>query len=202
MFLCRIIVALQFFLVACWQRRDLSTYLTLNKSRHWLRNQTEKSLSHNPYCLICCMNIKENSVGKTCGKHTMCIYSDKPGPTCKGFISIRFTKDEITAIVDIHNTIRNWVAMGWERRGGPGPQPRASNMRMVEWDAELALLANRWAAQCVFAHDLCRDLAVYPVGQNIAKGNYALNNDLSFIVDWFDTVETYGFDEVLSYHLK
>lgn len=202
MFLYTFIIVLQFLLIPCSQQKDLSVYLTLNKSQHWLKNQTEKSSSQNPYCRICCMDIKENSVGKICGKHTMCIYSDKPGPTCKGFISIRFSKDEITAIVDIHNTVRNWVAMGWETRGGPGPQPRASNMRMVEWDGELAVLANRWAAQCVFAHDLCRDLAKYPVGQNIARGNYALNNDLSFIVDWFDAVEMFGYDEISRYRIK
>ncbi|KAJ8910008.1 hypothetical protein NQ315_006012 [Exocentrus adspersus] len=184
------------------QHESLSSYLSLKKSQLWLKNQTEKWQSSNPYCRICCMKMNDDNVGKLCGKHTMCIYSDRPGPTCKGFISIKFTENEIIAIMDIHNTIRNWVAMGQETRGNPGPQPSASNMRVVEWDAKLALSANRWAAQCVFAHDLCRDLAIYPVGQNIAKGNYALNNDLSFIVDWYDAVDMFGFDEIPSYQLK
>ncbi|KAJ8983273.1 hypothetical protein NQ317_007173 [Molorchus minor] len=78
-----------------------------------------------------------------CGKHTMCVYDDKPGPGCKGFIPIHFTPEEIAAIVDIHNTLRNRVAMGSEKRGDPGPQPAASNMRIVEWDQELAALAHR-----------------------------------------------------------
>ncbi|KAJ8970273.1 hypothetical protein NQ314_001303 [Rhamnusium bicolor] len=77
--------------------------------------------------------------------------------------------------------------MGWEHRGNPGPQPRASNMRAVEWDPELELLANRWAAQC---------------GQSIAMGNFALNNDLSFIVNWYDNVEMFDKNDILNYGIK
>ncbi|KAJ8946738.1 hypothetical protein NQ318_002568 [Aromia moschata] len=177
-------------------------YLTRNLSHVWLRNQTENQFSFNPYCSICCMNISDDTVGKRCGKHTMCVYEDRAGSNCKGFISIRFTQDEIAVIVDIHNTLRNKVATGKERRGDPGPQPMASNMRIIEWDPELAIVASRWASQCVFAHDMCRDVSRYPVGQNIAKGNFALNNDLSFIVSWYETVEMFNKAGISRFQLR
>lgn len=60
--------------------------------------------------------------------------------------------------MDAHNTLRNIVASGLEKRGSPGPQPKAANMRVLEWNNELSLIAERWAAQCTYSHDMCRDL--------------------------------------------
>lgn len=61
-------------------------------------------------------------------------------------------------LIDAHNTLRNIVASGEEIRGRPGPQPSAANMRAVEWNQELAHVAERWAAQCIYGNDVCRDL--------------------------------------------
>lgn len=52
------------------------------------------------------------------------------------------------------------MASGNEERGNPGPQPPAANMRALEWNAELTLVAERWAAQCLYANDICRDLGI------------------------------------------
>ena len=57
------------------------------------------------------------------------------------------------AIVDKHNALRRQVAKGQEIRGNPGPQPSASNMRQMRWDADLARAAQTLTDRCVFAHD-------------------------------------------------
>ena len=43
-----------------------------------------------------------------------------------------------------HNKLRQKVASGKQ----PG-QPGASNMRKLEWDDELVVIAQKWADQCV-----------------------------------------------------
>ena len=60
--------------------------------------------------------------------------------------------------VSMHNKLRAAVARGDERRGsgsggGGGGQPEAANMMMLQWDEELAMVAQRWADQCTFGHD-------------------------------------------------
>lgn len=80
------------------------------------------------------------------------------GAACKGYIPVKFTFNEQQILVDAHNTLRNIVANGDEKRGYVGPQPPASNMRAMEWNHELATVAERWAAQCIYANDICRDL--------------------------------------------
>lgn len=85
---------------------------------------------------------------------------DKVGKACKGYISVKFTLNEQQVLVDAHNTLRNIVANGDEKRGSWGSQPSASNMRAMEWNHELAMVAERWAAQCIYANDICRDLGV------------------------------------------
>ncbi len=57
--------------------------------------------------------------------------------------------------VSMHNKLRAAVARGDERRGGGGGggQPEAANMMSLEWDPELAMVAQRWADQCTFGHD-------------------------------------------------
>ena len=44
---------------------------------------------------------------------------------------------------------------------GSTSQPPASNMMELEWDEELAMVAQRLADQCVFSHDCaeCRSVA-------------------------------------------
>lgn len=56
-----------------------------------------------------------------------------------------------------HNELRAKVAAGEESRGLYGGQP-GGNIRSLEWDNNLAIVAQRWANQCVFDHDKCRDI--------------------------------------------
>lgn len=132
---------------------------------------------------------------------------------CKGYIPVKFTLNEQQVLIDAHNTLRNIVANGDEKRGNPGPQPTAANMRAMEWNDELMMVAERWAAQCIYANDICRDLGLFvkknpyprtifvvperfPVGQNIALGNLANSNELEFIKSWYDQVEYFNSSEI------
>lgn len=54
----------------------------------------------------------------------------------------------VKIILDMHNTARSEV------------RPSATNMRALSWDTSLARLAQRWAENCVLAHDCfnCRKM--------------------------------------------
>ncbi|XP_044760984.1 venom allergen 3-like [Coccinella septempunctata] len=166
--------------------RDL---LTRNYSKRWLLHMSERQSSTNPYCNICCLNITTNGILKDCGYHTLCIYKkDETRPHCRGFMAVKFTEGEKYMILDAHNTVRNKVASGSEKRGANGSQPSAANMRRLEWDNELASIAQRWVAQCSPMPDRCRDVERFPVGQNIAFDYASKSNHLSFILNWSDKV--------------
>lgn len=63
------------------------------------------------------------------------------------------TRDEQKLILDVHNHYRNLIASGKETKLG---FPSASNMVALEWDNELAYVAQKHADQCQFQHD-CYD---------------------------------------------
>ncbi|KAB0802852.1 hypothetical protein PPYR_05040 [Photinus pyralis] len=182
--------------------RDLRSILSKKNTINWLDSFNNSDVSPNPYCRICCITIKSETIGKQCGWHTLCKYKqNEVGRKCRGYIKIHFTKSERDALLDAHNTLRNYVASGQERRGNPGPQPSASNMRALQWSEELALVADRWISQCIYSNDICRDLDRFPVGQNIVRGNFATNDLLSFIKEWYDEVLYFNAIEVDSFHL-
>ena len=54
------------------------------------------------------------------------------GPNCNGTPLKRgVTEEEKEVILDIHNKWRSTIAQGKERRGSPGPQPGASDMKIM-----------------------------------------------------------------------
>ena len=54
------------------------------------------------------------------------------GPECHGGPLRRgVSAEEQQVILDIHNRLRSRIATGKERRGKPGPQPGASNMKFM-----------------------------------------------------------------------
>ncbi|XP_076759286.1 venom allergen 5-like [Xylocopa sonorina] len=102
-------------------------------------------------------------------EHTLHKYPNaSPAAACGTVLSTGFTNAEKNEIVRIHNSLRGYVAAGKETRGNPGPQPRAYNMKTMVWDDALANVAQRWANQCHFGHDSCRNDARFYVGQNAA----------------------------------
>ena len=54
------------------------------------------------------------------------------GPACNGQpISRGVTEAELKTILEVHNRYRAKIARGEERRGSPGPQPPAANMKIM-----------------------------------------------------------------------
>ncbi|XP_064469599.1 CRISP/Allergen/PR-1-like [Ornithodoros turicata] len=91
-------------------------------------------------------------------------------------------------ILDLHNSYRSVLANG-EQRG----MPSASNMMELEWDNDLAAVAQAHANHCVMQHDCneCRAIDKFPsVGQNICQmdtnGIGATNYWQWCIKNWFD----------------
>merc|ERR1712203_433711 len=109
---------------------------------------------------------------------------------------------EAGLIVALHNQVRSRVARGGERRGRPGPQPGASNMKQMYWDPELAQIAQRHADQCKFSHDCsdCRRVSRFGVGQNL----YILKQSLRApphdweraVKDWYNEVRLFSRNRV------
>lgn len=105
---------------------------------------------------------------------------------------------EIQIIVETHNRLRDKLARGNEKRGSPGPQPAASNMKQMIWDNELARVAQAHADQCKFDHDCadCRRVERFGVGQNLyiykQSIRKAATNWKRAVTDWYDEVEIFS----------
>ena len=93
-------------------------------------------------------------------------------PSCGagGLLQSGLTADMVETIVRSHILLRARVARGQERAGRGGGQPGASNMMELQWDGELARIAQAHADRCQFEHDCraCRAVERWPVvGQNL-----------------------------------
>jgi len=90
------------------------------------------------------------------------------------------------------------IANGKERRGRPGPQPPASNMKEMVWDDELAAVAQAHADQCMFEHDCsdCRRVDRFGVGQNLYIYKQSIRRAATdwdrAITDWYDEVAIFS----------
>ncbi|XP_049813929.1 venom allergen 5-like [Schistocerca nitens] len=116
------------------------------------------------------------------------------------------TQADENAIVAAHNELRNRVASGAEGRGSPGPQPSASNMNALVWDSELAHVAQRWAEQCRFGHDSCRDVARFSVGQNVFQSSTTGTPQgpqwRRAVQAWYDEVASFSRNNVNNYRFS
>ncbi|XP_011300071.1 venom allergen 3 [Fopius arisanus] len=134
--------------------------------------------------------------------HTLCLYpSPKPANQCVAYKSASLTEEEKNEIRLLHNKLRNRVASGRETRGINGPQP-AGYIPPLEWDEELAEIAQRWANQCTDGHDQCRNVERFPVGQNVGRKGWSngYNAKVSEIVQaWYDEVENFDSQVVPSF---
>jgi len=128
--------------------------------------------------------------------NTMCIYEEGAVAGC-GEVKISGVKDQAVkdAIVNKHNELRSKVAKGKEKNGVDGGQPKASNMRKLVWNDELAEVAQRWVDQCTNGHDKNRRTETYShVGQNWAwrgSSNMEDQADLAskMVGWWYDEVK-------------
>ncbi|XP_043468757.1 venom allergen 5-like [Leptopilina heterotoma] len=139
----------------------------------------------------------QNDFCNICRVHTMCRFTN-PQPVCRARVAY-LTPERKYEIVNIHNEFRRQVASGNEPRGNPGPQPRARNMPNMVWDPELAIIAQRWAIQCLSGNDACRDVRRYEVGQNVATAWTTGSNPTSLrtlITSWYNEVTLFNRNQV------
>ncbi|PNF13786.1 hypothetical protein B7P43_G12434 [Cryptotermes secundus] len=121
--------------------------------------------------LVVGLRAQSCSYSSVCSDHTMCKYQGY-GSKCGQPIHSGVTSNsDKQKIVDAHNNLRRKVAKGQETQGKPGPQPSAANMKKISWDNELATVAQRWADQCSFGHDACRNVGRFYVGQNVYQSS-------------------------------
>ncbi|XP_051163694.1 venom allergen 5-like [Leptopilina boulardi] len=135
---------------------------------------------------------------RICRDHTMCIYRNS-NPVCSAN-QIGLNANQKTEVLNVHIFLRRLVAFGWERRGNPGPQPRARNMRDMVWDDELATIAQRWANQCSSLNDKCRNVQRFKVGQNVAilsiTGTPPVNIITRLVILWYNEVTLFDSRQV------
>ncbi|XP_019772948.1 venom allergen 5 2 isoform X2 [Dendroctonus ponderosae] len=147
----------------------------------------------NFYCQLSCDSFNASET------HTVCKRQQQkcgPDPKCgPDFAVLELSNDDRQYIMDIHNYLRNKVAIGHEKRGF---QPRAANMLVMNYNRELEFLAQCWANACngnPLVHDRCRRTAQYVhVGQNLGYINSTdpKINKIKAIKDlillWYDEV--------------
>ncbi|QQP58517.1 Uncharacterized protein FKW44_003869, partial [Caligus rogercresseyi] len=116
------------------------------------------------------------------------------------------SRSERNEILSLHNLARSKVALGQESRGRGGPQPPAADMFQLQWDNELAAVAQRWADQCNFGHDSNRDVDRFRVGQNVhisyETGSFIDPNNVNWrkaILSFYDEVALLNNQNVQSY---
>ncbi|XP_066974698.1 uncharacterized protein [Macrobrachium rosenbergii] len=130
--------------------------------------------------------------------HTLCLH-EGTGPDCGNqVVSVVVRPEEAAFIVSEHNRLRSRVATGQERRGSPGPQPPAANMMLMEWDEELARVAQSHADQCIFMHECsaCRRVSRFGVGQNLftsAQMKRDNTAEWSVVINtWYNEVDVFN----------
>jgi len=98
-------------------------------------------------------------------KHSLCL-NTSPSSFCGKVYSRGLTQKEKQDALDEHNRLRSQVATG-RGRG----QPPAADMIELQWDDELARVAQARADSCEFGHECldCRRVSRFKVGQNIFR---------------------------------
>ncbi|KAJ8912259.1 hypothetical protein NQ315_008850 [Exocentrus adspersus] len=135
--------------------------------------------------------------------HTVCDRSlEKCGAASNcgsDFRVVKLDDDDRQYILDIHNYLRNKVALGYEKRGF---QPQAANIKAMSYNKELEFIAQCWANTCngnPLIHDVCRRTEEYAhVGQNLGFTNSSSPKidivksikDLTLL--WYDEVDLFN----------
>ena len=122
--------------------------------------------------------------------HIMCKYPEGVSSNCGSYYYRGLTTQEKREALDEHNRLRSRVAMGSTNH------PSAGNMMELQWDEELATLAQRHADQCSFVHDSsdCRKVSRFRVGQNLLRDKSISNErpDWRFAIEsWFREIKDY-----------
>ncbi|XP_073831641.1 antigen 5 like allergen Cul n 1-like [Musca autumnalis] len=135
------------------------------------------------------------------GTHIACGHSGQFDSTCPSNAALaNFDQSMKDRIVAAFNEKRNFVAGG----GDPQHYP-ACRMATMEWDDELAMLAELNVKQCRMEHDACHNTQNFPVsGQNIAWMTFHGTANIQSLVDdsiqmWYDEIEDSSMKYIRSY---
>ena len=118
---------------------------------------------------------------------------------CGQYFYRGLTPAEKQEALDQHNRLRSRVAVG------STIQPSAADMMELQWDDELAAVAQRHADQCQLGHDCnqCRRVSRFKVGQNIFRGRDSQYHQPEWryiIEDWFSEINIFpGGVDILQY---
>lgn len=117
-------------------------------------------------------------------RHTFCQARNQQCHIKKEGVS----KDEQQTILELHNKIRNNIALG---KDPTGKLPPAGDMLEMEWDEELSKVAQKLADQCVFKHDCdeCRKVENFDVGQNLYQASIISSKPPS--AHWGDAISSW-----------
>jgi len=142
-------------------------------------------------------------------RHTLCennadVLHSRCRETREKNLQHAVTEDEKKIIVDKHNALRRKIARGQDE---VSHMPNAANMMELEWDDELAYIAQGWANQCYWEHDKCRitkDGCFASVGQNLAVDGHSSPNGKATnwdwaIQEWYDEVKDYNKENAEKY---
>lgn len=121
-------------------------------------------------------------------KHVACRHDGSFAEDCPAGRTLFKIDPQIRAfIIHLHNEARNRLA-----NGSVSGFESALRMPTVEWNEELAELAELNVKSCQFKHDECRNTDLYrQAGQNLAIGYYPVREDIFDILKrftnlWFD----------------
>ncbi|PZC72886.1 hypothetical protein B5X24_HaOG210376 [Helicoverpa armigera] len=96
----------------------------------------------------------------------MCMYYDHKqefGPRCGHPVQIEITERMVDKVLEYINDVRGRLSSGAEKGMDNEPLPRAYGMMKIQWDRELATLAQVLANQCLGGReDLCRATERFP----------------------------------------
>ncbi|XP_056305424.1 peptidase inhibitor 16 [Danio aesculapii] len=92
----------------------------------------------------------------------------------------QLTEQEILTIVDLHNELRSQV------------QPSAAFMQKVVWDEAIRLVAEGYAAKCIWDHN--PELEDLTMGENLFVGTGPFNATKA-VMDWFNENLDYDYDK-------
>lgn len=127
--------------------------------------------------------------------HFACNNSGAFASTCPtGREVVPMTTTRINLILNLHNSLRNTVALGKQTGCLNGATlPPASRMATIRWSQELADLALLNVKQCQMKHDACHNTAEFKFsGQNLAiSSNSRIFKDPDVVIDgltraWFN----------------
>jgi hypothetical protein len=129
-------------------------------------------------------------------QHTACLYTNqnqlgKCGS--QGIIDRVVDAAGIKTLLDTHNKRRSEVAKGLK-----SPQPGASNMVKLTWNAEAAAIAQLWLDQCVWGHDKSRQTVKPRPLYNGQNAYMSYSSSPSYKVNYAEAVNAW-FDEIKDY---